>query len=173
MACPKSRATGSRQAGLCTTATVHSGIFCGLAGVWETFFTPFWRARRTIAKSGGYMPYRMTGVWNRERDDVTCHLTGARGFMKARLRTGSPMLMSPSRPELACSGVRDESRRSSLHSSCVWRVKTQLWCCVKIWTSMVLQLSKGHILWRDFPHDAGLLASTVPVRNLRLYFGLT
>ena len=42
------------------------------------------------------------------RDNVTYQLNGACGFIKRRLRTGSPMLMSSPRLELVCSGVRYE-----------------------------------------------------------------
>jgi hypothetical protein len=107
------------------------------------------------------------------RDNVTYQSNGACGFVKRRLRTGSPMLMSTRRLELACSEARDVLPRSFPNSSCVWRVKAQVWFCVKFRQARFCNASKGHILRRDFPDDAGLLDSTVPVWNLRLSFCLT
>ena len=152
---------------------MHRRIFLQPCPAGENLFTPFWRARWTCAKSGGYPLHRIMRVCIFGRDSVTNSLNGTCGFGKRRLRTGLRLLKFSPRLERACSRVQDGPPISFPHNSCVWRVKPYLWCCVKFRQARFCKASKGHILWRDFLHDAGSLVSTVTIRNSRLSSDVT
>ncbi len=124
---------------------IHSGhgqlriFFAALPGGGKTFFAPLFALgglarNQTVTRSSGsraFVSLEGTAALN--------SLNGACRFFQRRLWTVSPMLKSLSRLGRACSRVRDGPPKSLPHNSCVWRVKAQVWCCVKFRSSTVRQ----------------------------------
>jgi hypothetical protein len=155
--------------------------------VGKLFSRPF-RARWTIAKSGGYGRYRIMGVCIWERDYVTYHLNGGRKSIKRRLRTVSLMLQSSLHLKRAYSRVRGGHPTSFPRSFCVGRVETRHctvqnldWhgCAMCLWVYTPARLPICGVYHRQtgvkyyLCIDAGSLVSTVPVWNARLSLDLT